>query len=223
MALATANGNPVIAAKITIPRFGLWTADMIVADAGSISGACSLVIDGGLTLIGTAARAGVWLDTTYCRMLPGAGGLGKLAKAKHYRNTTFGVVIKDLLAAAGERLAGSADASLLRQQLTAYTQQATPIGLSLSELLSDRRLAKPVWRALADGTIWAGTESYPDSGLEQPDDYQDIDERPHEGRAELGIVAPGLMAGVGLGGRNVSAIEYAIRDGNVRMRTLFED
>lgn len=224
MAFITANGKNVLdGTRITIPRTGLWHADLAVDAPDGLSGACTLAIEGGLTLVGTAARAGVWIDTAHVRLLPGAAGLGKLAKAKHYRNVSLSVVLRDLLATAGEKVAASSDASVLAAHLPMWTQAQQEVGAAITALVSDRRRPDAVWRALPDGTIWVGKETWPDSGLQTPRDYQELDEAPQEGRAELGIEAPQVLPGQLLGGRRVSGVEYRLDGGALRKSVWFED
>jgi hypothetical protein len=220
VAFATLNGIPVFHGTICIPRVGAWSGDLAVDKQEAITGACTLAIDGGLTLVGTAARSGVWLDTARLRVVAGAGGLGKTARPQHYRQTTMRVVLQDLLATAGERLSATADASTLALTFPAWTTIAQPIGRMIAALLGDTRLGPATaWRVLADGRLWVGQETWPDSGLANLTDYQDLAESPEEGIVELGVEAPRLLPGTVLGGRRVSYVEHRI-DGN-GARTCF--
>lgn len=218
MALATVNGVDVLEARITMPRIGAWHADLVVNSEAALEGRCTLAIDGGLTLVGTATagRSGVFAGTAYLRLGPGADGLGKLARAQHYRNVALSVVLRDLLAAAGETLAASADAALLRTQFVAWTQRRSTVGESITALVADRRRPAAAWRALPDGTIWVGPESWPDAGLRDPDDVQELAALPPAAVVELGVEAPRLLPGQTIGGRRVSAVEHLVRDGAVR-------
>jgi type IV secretory pathway protease TraF len=205
-----------------MPRQGLWVVDVLTSDPG-VSGKVTVALDGGLTFVGTTARAGDWLETGYLRVLPGAAGMGRTARRKFYSNGSVGVVVKDLLAAAGEALAASATPRLLSVQLQSYALAEDAVGRSLSALLQDRRLVDPVWRALPDGTVWVGYETWPDAGVKAPVDYQDINELPHEGRAELGFDAPTLVPGQSLEGRHLSAVQHDVDGESVRTSVWFED
>lgn len=221
MAHATLNGVAVVSGVACMPLAGAWTVDVIVSADKAIEGKCTLAIDDGLTFVGTAFRTGVFEDTAYVRIAPGADGLRKNAKRTHYRNVAASVILRDLLAAAGEQLAASSDAGLLRTQFPSYTQLQQSIGMSISALLGDRRLQSPSWRALLDGTIWAGYESWPDAGVRAPADYQDIAEQPQRGLAELGFEAPRLQPGQSLEGRNISYLEHRFDANSVRTMALF--
>lgn len=222
MGICTINNVPVPRARFTMPRQGLWVADVLASDPG-VSGKVTVAVDGGLTFVGTPARGGDWLETGYFRVIPGAAGMGRTSRKKFYTNGSVGVVAKDLLASAGETLAASSTGQLLAVQLQAYALSEDAVGRSLSALLQDRRLVDPVWRALPDGTIWVGYETWPDAGVVAPDDYQDINELPHEGRAELGFDAPTLLPGMSLEGRRLSAVQHDVDGERVRTSVWFED
>lgn len=223
MAHATLNGVAVVSGVASMPLVGLWTVDVVVSADKAVEGACTLAIDDGLTFVGTAYRTGVFEGTAYVRIAPGADGLRKNAKPKHYRNVGLSVILRDQLAAAGEQLAGTSDAALLRTQFGSYAQLQQAIGVSIAALLGDRRLQAPSWRALLDGTIWVGYESWPDAGLRAPADYQDIAEEPQRGLAELGFEAPRLQPGQSLEGRKVSYLEHRFDANAVRTMALFAD
>lgn len=223
MAFATLNGAPVFRGLICIPRVGAWTADVSADKATPITGACTLAIDGGLTLKGAAAASGVWLDTARLRVVGGAGGLAKPAKPQHYRQTTLRVVLGDLLGAAGEKLAPSSDGATLGLTLPMWTTARLSVGQMIAALLADSRLPATTWRVLPDGTVFVGKETWPDSGLVNVTDYQDLAEAPEEGTVELGVEAPRLLPGTTLGGRRVSYVEHRLTGDGARTRVLLED
>jgi len=230
MALITANGKGVIAATICMPRLGAATADLIVDSQTDITGSCLLVIESGLQLRGFAARTGIWQDTSYVRWTAGAGGLSKLATPKHYRSVSARVVLLDLCRAGGETLSATSDPRTTGLSLAAWTvisgrpgEAGGTVGNGISALLMDGRLTANAWRVLPDGTIWVGAETWPDAGLKNVVDYQELGRLPHEGRSELGFEAPTLLPGVSLGGRRVSYVEHTLRDDTVRTTAWFED
>ena len=223
MALISANGKGVISATIAMPRMGAASADLVVDAQTDITGPCTLTIESGLTLKGTATRTGIWQDTAYVRWAAGAGGVTKTATPKHYHSVTARVVILDLCRAGGETLSPTADAKTTGLQLAAWTVVGDPIGVMLSALLMDNRLAAHAWRILPDGTLWVGPETWPDAGLKNITDFQELGRLPHEGRSELGFEAPALLPGTTLVGRKVSYVEHSLRDDVVRTRAWFED
>lgn len=224
MAFATLKGTPVFQGVICIPRVGAWTADVSVDRDTAVTGACTLAIDGGLNLQGTVAMGGVWLGTAHLQVVGGANGLGRTARPQHYRQTTLRAVLGDLLATAGERLAASADPGTLALSLPMWATIAQPIGRMVAALLEDTRLpAATAWRVLPDGTVWVGQETWPDSGLVNLTDYQDLAEAPEEGTVELGVEAPRLLPGTTLGGRRVSYVEHRLTGEGARTCVWLED
>lgn len=217
MAFVTLNGTPVYDGVICIPRMGAWTADLAIDQDVAVTGPCTLAIDGGLTLVGTAERTGVWLGTARLQVVAGANGLRKMATPRHYRQTTLRMVLQDLLAAAGERLSGTADATTLALTFPGWATIALPVGIMVAALLDDSRIqAAASWRMLPDGTLWVGRETWPDSGLVNLTDYQDLAEQPEDGTLELGVEAPRLLPGTTLGGRRVSYVEHRLNGDGAR-------
>src|SRR5262245_56508844 len=105
--MLTVGGFDVLEARISLPRVGVWTADLVV-DATStdkLTGSVTISIaEGKLELVGTVKRPGVHLETVLLRVRGGAGGMGKLAKPKDYDDVKAREVIEDLLKDAGESL-----------------------------------------------------------------------------------------------------------------------
>lgn len=223
MALLNVNGKGVVSGTILMPRNGAWTADLIVDSQEAITGAVTIAIDQGPTLVGTVTRGDVYNDTLYLRATAGADGLRKLAQPKHYKTTTLRAVLLDLLRKAGEALDSTADASTLGLSLPAWTVIQQPTGLAISALMGDARLAGRTWRMLENGRVWVGREAWPESPLKNAIDYQELARLPHEGRSELGFQAPSLLPGTSLGGRHVSYVEHSVKDDCVRTFAWFED
>jgi hypothetical protein len=221
VALINLNGAAVLdGSSLYFSRTGAWHAELRVDTQSAIGDGCEInIADGALVLEGTADRSGLFADTGFVRVVAGANGLGTTAKPKHYDDPTIRVVLADLLANAGEVISSTADASILGRHLTAWTTTARPTGPVVSLLV--QQAPNTSWRMLPDGTLWVGTESWPDSGLD-PTTYQILDELPSDGSADLGMDAPLLIAGVSLAGRHVSAVEHRIDGRGVRARVWFE-
>jgi hypothetical protein len=223
MAFATVNGAAIFIGVIEIPRVGAWSADLSVDQTTAVTGACTIAITGGLTLVGTAHRTGVWQDTARLRVVGGADGLGKPAKPRHYRQTRLQVVLSDVLATAGEKLSPASSAAVLGLTFPHWATIGQSCGSMVAAMLGDDRLpTTTAWRVLADGTLWVGTETWPDSGLKNLDDYQDLYESPADGWLDLGVEAPSLLPGTLLGGSTVSYVEHTITGDSARTRAWVE-
>lgn len=223
MGLITINGHDVIECRLRLPRTGAWWADLRVDSFDEITGPVTITIaDGQLVFKGTVWRGAEYVDTAFVRVVAGADGLRTLARARGYNQSSLRIVWQDLLNTAGEKLSSTADAATLNKRLESWTTAALPVGAGLARALAS---ASPTasWRALPDGTFWAGPETWPDSGLVADLDYQIIDEEPRQQLAELGVEAPLLLPGTTLGGRRVSRVEHVIGAEGVRSWAWFED
>lgn len=224
MAFATLNGAAVFEGTISIPRVGAWHADLSINSETILAGRATLVIDGGLTLAGTANRSGVWQGTSKLNLVGGADGLRKMARPQHYQQATLRMVLLDLLAVAGEKLAASSDAATLALTFPHWTTMGQSVGRMIGALVADSRIANDVaWRLLPDGSLWVGAERWPDSGLKTVADYQEISESPSDGWIDLGVESPSILPGTALGGRKVSYVEHKITGGAARTRAWFEN
>lgn len=158
-ALATLSGQPVVACRVSLPRVGAWTADVITDSAVPLGGRVTLQLDGA-TLQGFVRRGGVKDDAGAYRLVGGAGGLSKLARAQAYNNVQARLVATTVLADAGEALSPLSDAGLLTRFFASWVTLQLPAGSALSTLAV---ALEAVWRVLPDGTVWLGTETWPTS------------------------------------------------------------
>ncbi len=216
--ILTANGLDVIEGVVKMPRVGSWRAEISVDTDAAITGPVSLAFSSGLRLAGTAARGGTWLETAFLRVDAGAGGMGRDARAAHYKGVSIRAVLLDLARASGDTLSPTIAESVLTTRVPFWTATEA-VGIELTELCDGAGVG---WRFLPDGTLWVGAETWPDSGLTEPIDYQDLGEHPQAALAELGIESPVIVPGTLLGGRQVSYVEHRVRAGAVRSVVWFE-
>lgn len=209
-----ANGFAVTDGAVVLPRAGAWHADLIIDCTDVLTGKVEIRVGDSGTLKGAVSRASIYQGMLRARVVAGADGLRKDATPKHYTTPTVGIVLADLAKGAGEAVSGTAAASVLGVQLEHWTTVAMPTGEAIS-LLLERAAAGTTWRLLADGTIWAGSETWPDSGI--PDTIE-VGEVPEDAVVELGLVSPWVLPGTSVGGRKVDLAELAITGGAVKAR-----
>lgn len=220
MAVLTANDLPVVEGHIYMPRTGgAWHADLHVDGTGiAAEDAVTLSVAGGeLTLRGTAARAGDYLDAGWVRVVGGAGGLGTTQAAKFYRSVQLRIPLTDLLATAGEMLSSTTDTAILSTSLQTWTLMEQPVSSALAALFA-KATAGTAWRIIEDGTLWAGTETWPDAGLI----YEEIARHPQQQVIEIGVDAPLLLPGRTLGGERVGYVEHHVYPDRVRTLAYLE-
>lgn len=215
--MATANGIDIIDATITMPRIGAWTADVTVDGlvTDKLTGAVALQ-EGGASFSGTSVRPPrSWAGKTSVRVVGGRGGLPKELAAKFYFDAPLVLPLGEIVAAAGEVLAGTSDASITSKHLAKWVRAAGPAGHALTELVEN---AGAVWRILADGTLWVGVETWP--VLEPAGEV--MDDAGADGRVVFAPERLELRPGVTWQSRRVSHVTHRITPKLIRTEVLFE-
>lgn len=212
-----ADPQPVIGGAISLPRVGVWHAELQVdTDIEDLEGQVVVIsVNGGeLYLAGVATRALPYEGVTQVHVVAGGGGAQMAATPKFYVNPTAGAVLADLAKDMGTTVSDTADA--LSDEFTAWTTIAGPVGAQLTELL---RPLGAAWRILPDGTLWAGVESWPASDVD-PEDWQPTGYDHINGVLDLGMVAPTLLPGTTIGSDlvRIDRVEHVIDAGSVRTR-----
>lgn len=212
----------VIEGMIHLPRIGVWHADFTLEAPGSsdantmLSGGAQITL-AGKTYSGTFDHNGATdRDTIRVRINAGAGGMGTLLAAKGYRATTLKIVLGDILAAAGEQLSLAADPAVLATNLPFWVGMQQPAGLALQSLL---QVTGSAWRMLTDGTLWFGTETYPQT---TQTDFVQLSTEPELARYEFSSYAPSLLPGETFQGQRVSAVVHYVRPHSLRSQLFFE-
>ena len=221
MALLTANDLPVVEARISMPRTGgAWTADLLVdgTDIDEGEGVTISIRDGALSLKGTAYRGGAYLDAGWIRVVGGKAGLVKIVTPKAYQRVELRVPLVDLLRAAGETLSETVSASLLQATLGYWTFPEAPAHSLLAALVA-KAPAGTSWRFLADGTLWLGAETWPDSKITA---FDELARDPRGQWVDLGVEAPLLLPGTTIGGERASYVEHHVHGAQVRTRVYLE-
>ncbi len=217
MPFSTLNDLPVLSGLVALPRAGAWHADLVVdaPDASQLQGAVTLVV-GKLELHGVARRSGAFVQRASIRVVGGAGGLATELEPKGYRSPSVSVILGDIVGDAGEALSPTVDGSLLASVMPAWVRVRGSAGTALSTLADALHVG---WRVLLDGTVWLGAEAWPAADVGQ---YDVLDERPEQARAELGTDSPALLPGTTLEGRRVSYVEHVFDASSIRTRYWWE-
>lgn len=113
--VCTLNGEHALRATVILPRWGVWTADVQLAnetDAQSaLSGAAKIELED-LTLTGTIQPGGNWGNLGWYKVVGGAAGWAKPLKPNSYRaeaGVKASTVLDDAAREVGETLAGFTD------------------------------------------------------------------------------------------------------------------
>lgn len=106
MSAATINGHRVTSARVTIPAWGCWYAEVQVDGEHVLSGSVTLVV-ADLTLVGTVLSGGTTNGRAAYRIVAGAGGWGQTLPKKSYANDAtvkVATVLGDAARECGETL-----------------------------------------------------------------------------------------------------------------------
>lgn len=85
-----ANGNRVTSGSLTIPYYGAWTADLMLAEPDALSSPVTVTI-GPLSLTGAVVRSAPFAGARQARLVAGAGGWRKSLVSRSYQ---FGAGVK---------------------------------------------------------------------------------------------------------------------------------
>lgn len=99
---ATFNGHRVTSARVSMPAWGCWWADVSIDGEVEAAGAAELRISD-LTLKGTILSGGPAKGRSHFRIVAGAGGWGKTIPSKNESND-LGVTLKTILQKAAEEV-----------------------------------------------------------------------------------------------------------------------
>ena len=218
MAHSTLSGLPLLSGTVTLPRQGVWHADLELDAAEAPIGSVLLQIGSALSLRGTVVRSGIFAGQVRVWVVGGAGGLGRQLEPKWYLGAPRRLPLVDLLEGAGERLSATTDAALLDEVLTpGWTRLRGTAAEALARLLEGTGAG---WRMLPDGSLWAGAETWPTAqGMA---DLVVLEEDRSRGRLVLATEAPTLLPGQTLRGDRVSDVEITIEPERLRLEALLE-
>jgi len=200
--LAGGRKRNVTGGQVLLPRTGVWLADLRVDERDELPDQVTLQL-GAVEMPAAVVKAELIGGMTEARIVGGAGGLGDTARPKHYHAPLARHVLVDLLRDAGETLSTTAGQDALDTSLEAWTTLAVPMGsmlAALCEVIGD----DTNWRVLADGTVWIGTEAWPDSGV----DARSIEADGANGASIVGTDIPQIWPGTLLAGRRVDYVRH---------------
>ena len=151
---ANLSGARIVSGAVTIPYWGLWAADVVLALTDSIAGAGNAVTLtlGDLQLAGTVIRAASFSGSRSARIVGGMGGWRLAVKSRFYSNPSgllLSTVLKDVATDAGEKVNIANDATIGK----AYVRQAAQAKRVLQQLVPNG------WWVDASGTTQIGARA----------------------------------------------------------------
>lgn len=147
-ATATLEGVPVTRCRVQVPAWGLWWADVELAEPEALAGAVTLAI-ADVELEGAIVSGGPADGRAGYRLVAGAGGWGRELPARGYADDAgvkIASVVRDAAAAAGEAVEGAPTTRTGPH----YVRAAGPASAVLNAL------APRAWYAGLDGVVRFG-------------------------------------------------------------------
>lgn len=204
MAYLTVNGALVESGVITLPRSGVWHAELNLAAGLLAQSSAALVLGNALELYGTVRLGGEHADTTSALVVGGAGGFRDDVTPQHFRKAPMRIPLERALSDVGEELSPSSTESVLTAELEHWVTLKEPAQRVVAELA---RTADVNWRVLPDGRTWLGEETWPTVSV----GYEVAHAWPSKGRVQFVLDAPLLLPGYTFQGRKVGSVTYVIR------------
>ena len=215
--IAALNGSPITEATITLPRVGVWRADVTTTAAVVPPPGPAVLNLGGQSMVGAFQRVGLGLDGNLtARVVGGAGGLAVTVQPKSYRGVPLRIPLTDVLLTGKERLSPTADPAVTGWTLTAWSTPRTSASGALTALL--QAVSGATWRVLLDGTIWVGFEAWAPAIV--PDAVV-TDSEPDQGRLTIASINPAVLPGQTYAGQRVGRVEHRLADKMLRTTLFF--
>jgi hypothetical protein len=192
----------VVGGEVLLPRTGIWLATLRMNLIEELPDRVTLDL-AGTPMPAAVVKAQLIGGVTEARIVGGAGGLGDTARPKHYHAPLVRHVLADLLRDSSEQLSATSGQTALTTNLEAWTTLALPVGAMLAAICEVIG-GDTNWRVLADGTVWIGTETWPDAGV----DARAIESDGANGADLVGTDIPKIWPGTLLGGRRVDYVRH---------------
>lgn len=216
MGVLTIAGHEVLEATIVLRLRGNWRVDLTVATDGENLTGEQIIDDDGLGYQGTIQSGGLDHTRWIGRMVGGANKLGSPALPRPYRETTAGIVMKDLATELGERLSLESDPLVLAYLLAQWMRFGNGED-AIEELIVEKIGAN--WRVLRDGSIWVGIDTFPEVKVEHVVVDKDDDRKVWTVATERSDLEPGVT----FEGRQVVQVVHRIGEDGLRSEVSFGD
>lgn len=202
------NGKPLVDGVFSLPRAGLWIADVQFSGATGVTVGERVEFEAaGVVRVGTVIRADDAYLTPRARIIGGAGKLYAELSARDYRGFMLGRIAADALADAGEEY-DSSWTDVLSQQVPHYTRARGPLAYLLRSI-AKRAPSDYTWRAQRDGVLSLVQETYSERTPSAP---SEIASWPQEDRVLVGPMTteaePGMVINVFGIDRRIDRVVY---------------
>jgi hypothetical protein len=206
-ASAAAAAVPIepIQATLQHPRMGVWECSLHLDTEVVPTGKIKFSLDDlEFTATVLADHSGIDGSRAKCRVVGGNGHLSRVIPAHSYSggaSVKVGTVVKDILKACGEDLSDLADGPTLDKTLPRWHVTSSKASDALTALAEQVGAA---WRVLRDGTVWFGTETWPEVAPEGTL----VNETWHDGHLTLASETPDMVPGTVYQGQKIEHVTH---------------
>lgn len=130
---ASLNGEQVTSAKVTIPYYGVWTADVELAADKALTGPITFAF-GNVTMVGHSFRTSGYAGSRKCLLTGGKAGWSKVIPEQAYSDPSgikASTLLRDAAAACGESIGLNQDRTIG----TAWNRAKEPASRVLRSIL----------------------------------------------------------------------------------------
>lgn len=217
----TANAFPVLRGELSAPLSGRWIADLEVDASEALSGAVEIRI-GGVAWRGTVWRGALddGADVWRGRIVGGSGGLDRPVTARSWLGLqpARGLLV-ELLTEVDESLSPSSTAEI-DTNVARWSRVEGPAHRALADLAS---VVGARWRLTSEGTVWVGSETWPELVLPEGAEAELLSTDPMLGVSTYALPGAYISPGCIFEGRRVAGVVYDLEDAVERARVFFLD
>jgi hypothetical protein len=213
--VSTVNSVGLLKGEFRMPIGGAWHADIEAEPELDVSEGVEIEVDG-VTFVGTAipGRHGVNGTRYVAKIVGGAGGLSQELPAKSYEHAQgvkVRAILEDILRSCGETLSATAETATLETKLPRWSRIKSTAARQILKLADELGCS---WRVLADGTVWVGQETWPETTVEHVLEDEDWE----RGRISIAPESPSLTPGITFLEQRIETVYHTV-DGEGRLRT----
>ncbi len=159
MSVPNINGHNLLSLELREPRTGLWVAKVEVDKADALTDPALTIDIDGIQWKGALVCGAVEGTRWHATVTGGSAKLTLEVGPKHYVNTSVQIMLGDILSETGDVASPTIEPSLLSKTLPRWSRPQGSCGAAIRQLADDLQAA---FRVLRDGTVWLGTETWPE-------------------------------------------------------------
>ena len=214
MGAIEANGLQVLSLRLTLPRIGIWTADVEAIGTERLEGPVRIV-DGPLVWSGTAVRSGVFTGRSMARIVGGKAGLRRTVTARSYTGASVRLIATEIVKAAEEVFDTNSTAAVLSRSVPYWTRPNAEASAGLATLAYSQDAA---WRVQPNGSVWLGIDTF----AAQTFEHLQMTRDEINGTRLIASDRLELRPGVTFGGERVARVVHMVDGSGARTRYWVE-